>query len=39
MVILKIWAGAFVALILLLCFQAVLQERIEHPVRTSVVRH
>jgi len=38
MVILKIWAGAFAALILLLCLHVVLQERVEHPVRTQVVR-
>ncbi|HHT8903029.1 TPA: hypothetical protein ACT5CR_006016 [Burkholderia cenocepacia] len=38
MVILKIWLGAFVALILFLCLQAVLQQHSERIERTLVVR-
>lgn len=38
MVLLKIWLGAFLALALFLCLQAILQERSEHIERTQVVK-
>lgn len=38
MVIMKIWAGALIALVLLISLHIVLQERVEHPVRIPVMR-
>lgn len=37
-VLLKIWAGALLALVLFLCLQAVLQEHSDHIARTQVVK-